>query len=315
MLYPLFSALSLGSIYAIVALAFVVVFKASGVLNFALGSLAAAGGLIMASLVGDAALGLAPLAGRNPLAPIAHTAGGWVLNLAAAMALAGLLGLAVERLALRPLRNATAFSAAVLTIGVAIVVDTVARNAPVPRDLAMPWAGTGQDVLGVAVPRSFLVSMAMAAVAFAGVAAFYRTRFGIATRAVAVDREAATAQGIDPGRVTAAAWAMAAALATLGAMAWSMSPRGPGSVNPGQLPDLTFRALPVLVVGGLDSARGALVGGLAIGGLEVLAGEVLSGHIDLLGAGYQQIVPYVVMVVVLLVRPYGLAGTPTIRRV
>jgi branched-chain amino acid transport system permease protein len=315
LLYTGSAALSLGTAYGVVALGFVVVFKASGVLNFAHGSLALVGGLVMASLVTDQALGLAFLAGRNPLAAMADTFWGWGLNLLLAMGLAAVVGLAAERLAARPMRNAPQFATLVVTIGVSVVITTFARNAPVPRGLRVPWSTDAVSVLGAAIPVSYLATVVIGAVTFTAVLAFYRSPFGVATRAVASDAEAAAAQGIDTARVRAVAWALAAALATVAAMVWSFSPRGLGAINPSQLPDLTFRALPVLVVGGLDSASGALIGGLAIGAIEVLAGQYLSGQIGLLGAGYQQIVPYLVMVAVLYVRPYGLRGTPAVRRV
>ncbi|MEO7397761.1 MAG: branched-chain amino acid ABC transporter permease, partial [Ilumatobacteraceae bacterium] len=94
----------------------------------------------------------------------------------------------------------------------------------------------------------------------------------------------------------------------------SMAPTGTGAVAAG-ITGLAFRALPAVILGGLDSVIGALVGGLVIGSAEVFAGEYLASYTTTLGTGYPLIVPYVVMMLVLLVRPYGLFGTPEIRRV
>jgi branched-chain amino acid transport system permease protein len=144
---------------------------------------------------------------------------------------------------------------------------------------------------------------------------FFRTRTGIAMRAVAFDQETALAQGISVGRVFAIAWGAGAALALVAAVCYSVSPpSGTGVVTTG-LSGLALRALPAVILGGLDSVQGALAGGIAIGLAEVFAGSYLSEYTNTLGTGYALVVPYVVMLLVLLVRPYGLFGTPEIRRV
>lgn len=123
------------------------------------------------------------------------------------------------------------------------------------------------------------------------------------------------AQGINVGRVFAIAWGFGAALACLGAVFFGLYPFLPNAISVDQHPILAFRVLPVIVLGGLDSVQGALIGGLIIGAFEIFSGEYLSQYSNELGAGYQQIVPYLVMLVVLLVRPFGLFGTEEIRRV
>ena len=157
--------------------------------------------------------------------------------------------------------------------------------------------------------------MVTAAIAFVAVYFFYRSRMGIAMRAVSQDQEAAMAQGINIGRVFAIAWAAGAALATLGSIFAVQPPvKQTGSVDQ-ETVFVAFRALPAVILGGLDSVQGALVGGLIVGLAEIFAGQYLSSNTDILGAGYPVIVPYVVMIITLLVRPYGLFGTPEIRRV
>jgi branched-chain amino acid transport system permease protein len=114
--------------------------------------------------------------------------------------------------------------------------------------------------------------------------------------------------------VFAVAWGTSAALAALAGVLSSGAPIGTGTVSAG-ITALAFRALPAVILGGLDSVVGALIGGIVIGCAEVFSGEYLADYTDVLGNGYSLIVPYIVMLAVLLVRPYGLYGTPEIRRV
>ena len=134
-------------------------------------------------------------------------------------------------------------------------------------------------------------------------------------RAVAYDQEAAMAQGIKVGRVFAIAWGAGAVLAALGGIFATQPPVSQTGAVEASTALVAFRALPAVILGGLDSVQGALVGGLLIGLAEIYAGQYLSGQTDILGAGYPLIVPYVVMIITLLVKPYGLFGTPEIRRV
>ena len=138
---------------------------------------------------------------------------------------------------------------------------------------------------------------------------------GIAMRAVAYDQETAMAQGINVGRVFAIAWAAGAVLAALGGIFATQPPIAQtGSVQV-ETQFIAFRALPAVILGGLDSVQGALLGGVIIGIAEIMAGQYAAGETGWLGAGYPLIVPYVVMIIGLLIRPYGLFGTPEIRRV
>lgn len=306
---------AIGSIYAVVALGFVLVYKTSNVLNFAHGAIGAAGALMLASLVTDGGLGIGRLEGLNPLTSSAGSVWGWVVNLALAMALAALLGMTIERLAVRPMSGRSQFSVTMATIGVSISLQMFVDRAPIARILRVPWGAQTWEIGGAVVPKSAFAAIAIGVVSFAALAAFNHTRAGLAARAVASDQEAALVQGIDTGRVFSLTWAMAAAFATLAAVAFSFSPRGTGAVNTAATPALFFRALPVIAIGGWDSYLGAYVGGLAVGVIQVATGRLLSDQIDILGAGYPTIIPYVLMVVVLWVRPTGIWGQATIRRV
>ncbi len=123
------------------------------------------------------------------------------------------------------------------------------------------------------------------------------------------------AQGINIGRVFAIAWGAGAVLAALGGLFATQPPvKQTGAVD-AEVSLVAFRALPAVILGGLDSVQGALIGGLIVGTAEIYAGQYLSGQTAWLGSGYPLIVPYIVMIIGLLVRPYGLFGTPEIRRV
>ena len=318
-LQTLVKALALGSVYVIIALGFVIIFKATQVLNFAAGAISMAGAMFMTILVADGGLPFLPF--DNPLAPDPGETPGliqWLVNLLLALAIAGLFGLVVERVAIRPMVGQPLFAMAVITLGIEVAIrpfnlDATALTA---RSLNVPWGAEQWTLGGAAIPKSYIAAMLFAAIAGTIVIIFYRSRLGVAMRAVAFDQEAAMAQGINVGRVFAIAWGLGAALAALGAIVYGMAPFPPGGQVSQEIhPILALRVLPVIVLGGLDSASGALYGGLMIGAAEVFAGEYLSQYNGTLGSGYSTIVPYVVMLIVLLVRPYGLFGTPEIRRV
>jgi branched-chain amino acid transport system permease protein len=131
-------------------------------------------------------------------------------------------------------------------------------------------------------------------------------------RATAFDQEAARAQGINVGRIFSVAWAIGAVLAAVGGIFVSLYPRRTAGVDE-QTAFFAFKAFPAIILGGLDSVGGAVIGGFAIGFAEAFASEYVT--FDFLGAGFAGIVPYVLMLIVLLVKPYGLFGTEEIRRV
>ena len=311
----LIGGLGLGSVYAVAAIGFAIVYRATGVLNLAAGTIGATGALILASLIGDGGFGIAALAGANPLRPFADGLAGWLVNLVLAMLLAALVGIAAERVAVRPLLGRPEFTVTVATIGVWISLGTIVDQAPIPRDLRIPWSSDTWSLGPATITVSSVVSIVIGVLAFVSLAAFNRTRTGLAMRAVASDPEAAAAQGIDNRRVFATTWALAASLATVAAVAFSFAPPGQGSIATSQTPALFTRALPAIALGGWDSTNGAYLGGLIIGVVQVGAGRWLSGYTDTLGAGYSATLPYLLMMVVLLVRPAGAFGAPVIRRV
>jgi len=300
--------LAQGSIYALIALGFVLVFKATQTVNFAQGAIALIGAYLVSLVLIDWEVPGRWLGGNRYVV--------WFSAIITAAIIAALLGLLIERLVIRPMIGEPLFSIAVITLGLEAILRTIGFDAVSinNRNLGIPWGATGFEIGGAFIYWTWVFCLAAVAFAFAGVYLFFRTRTGIAMRAVAFDQEAAMAQGINVGRVFAIAWGASAALALLAAVCASMTPFGGGTVTAGTV-TLAFRALPAVILGGLDSIQGALIGGLAIGLAEVLAGAYLGKYTPTLGVGFQLIVPYAVMLLVLLVRPYGLFGTPEIRRV
>lgn len=314
-------SLALGSVYALIALGFVLIFKATEVVNFAHGALAMIGALFISFMVADENL---PIIGfftevENPI----YRLGGpewlrWGLSVIVALCFVALLGLLIERIAIRPMIGEPLFAVAVITLGLEVALRVMANDAVKIqfRSVNAPW-GSGGFKIGDSqfVNWSYFAAMITAALAFVAVFIFFRTRTGISMRAVAHDQEAAMAQGISVGKVFAIAWAAGAVLAALGGFFSTQPPADQTGAIDAETSTIAFRALPAVILGGLDSVQGALVGGLLVGSAEIFAGQYLSGQTGWLGVGYPLIVPYVIMVITLLVRPYGLFGTPEVRRV
>jgi branched-chain amino acid transport system permease protein len=226
--------------------------------------------------------------------------------------LIALLGLGVERSVIRPMIGRPVFAIAIITIGLDIILRTVAHAyiGPLVRHVEDPW---GREMLTVGMLRMeqrHLAAVITAAVLVALLFLFFRyTRMGLAMRAVAEDQEAALAQGVSVGAVFAVSWALAAGLA---AVAGSFAAAGVSVDN--TFWPIALYALPVIILGGLDSLPGAVLAGVVIGVLRSLA-DNYPDALSWLGSNPSVIVPWLVMVLVLVVRPYGLFGTPEVERV
>ena len=270
-----------GVMYSLVALGFVLIYKASGVFNFAQGS-----------LVFFAALTFVGLTEHGLSFPVA---------LAVTLVVMIVLGLLIERLVLRPLVNQPQISLFMATIGLSNVrgLELGIQDEPIK------WLS---DTAGINVSKFDLVAAGIAAVLVAGLGLFFsRTRIGRALRAVADDHQAALAVGIPLQQIWGIVWAVAGFVALVAGMLW-------GARNGVQFA-LTFvalKALPVLILGGFESIPGAIVGGLIIGATEKLAEVFLGPHV---GGGIEGWFPYVLALLFLLVRPEGLFGEKIIRRI
>ncbi|MET9098913.1 branched-chain amino acid ABC transporter permease [Streptomyces antibioticus] len=289
------AGLALGAVYALVALGFVVVFKASGVLNFAQGSLLLFGGYLVAVLHDD--LGFA---------------GALALAVLATAALAG----ALDRLLLQrgdPDPRA-AHVQTIVTIGVDIVLltDLSRRIGGDLLSLGDPWGDAVTRLGPVTVADSRIAAIVVSAVAIGSVFALFRyTSWGLALRAAAEDTEAAALMGVRLSRVRTLAWCLAGALAALAAVFLAAFPAPGLERTTGQI---ALKAFPAAILGGLASPPGALAGSLLIGLTEALAAGYQS-ELHVLGEGFGDVAPYAVMVAVLLVRPTGLFGAKGAARV
>jgi branched-chain amino acid transport system permease protein len=283
-----------GVMYALVALGFVLIYKASGVFNFAQGAMVFFAALTYVSLVER----------------------GWNFWLALLVTLAIMvaLGVATERIVLRPLVNQPQITLFMATIGLAFVLEGLSQllwgSQPHGLELGIPdvpmeWLSQKWNI-NISQFDVFAAFVAGGLVAVLGVF-FQKTRIGRALRAVADDHQAALAVGIPLQHIWAIVWAVAGFVALVAGLMWG--------VRNGVQFALTFvalKALPVLLIGGFESIPGAILGGLIIGATEKLA-EVYVG--PMVGGGIESWFAYVVALLFLLVRPEGLFGEKHIDRV
>jgi branched-chain amino acid transport system permease protein len=278
---------SLGCIYALIAIGFVMVFKATGVVNFAHGSILLLGAYVAARVVPDVGFWPAMAAG------------------AAAAAVAAAL---VDVVLMRRLRTGDRGTAAIVTLGVDILLATelTRRLGAEILPSGAPWGPRVAHIGELAIPQARVAAGVVALVLISAFAlTLQRTDLGVAMRAAAADGRTAALMGVRLNRVAAGAWALAGALAAVAGVFFTSFP-SPGVDNTTGLAALA--AIPAAVLGGLDSLFGALVGGLIVG----LVATYASGYQDelsFLGRGLSDVAPYAVMLLVLLVRPCGLFGT------
>ena len=285
------SGLAIGLMYALIALGFVLVYKATDAINFAQGEFVMLAGFVAALVLGIRG------------APV-------LLAVAAALAVMVVFSFALERIVLRPLLGRPVVAVIMATIGLAAILRglppiTVGGGT---RALSLPIGDTPFvlgpaslppiQVLGVVVTLLFLAIFAWF---------FLKSRMGVAMRAVADNQQVATAMGINVERYFALAWAMAGTVSALGGVIWG-SMLGVDIY----LSTVGLKVFPVVILGGLDSIVGAVVGGLIIGLVESLAAGYLDPYV---GGGTKDFAPYVVMIIALMFRPYGIFGTHRIERV
>jgi len=284
------SGLSVGAIYALTAVGFVIVYKATRVINFAIGELMMIGAYLFFGLAAQAELPF------------------W-LAIPIALAGTGLLAAIGERLVFRRLIGESPISSFMITIGIASILVGVVEIVWTAESRSLPeflpdkpfFVPVGADEAFVASKNAwgFMIS---AATLFAIVTAFRSWRGGVALRATAADGQAAYSIGINVPRVYSFAWGLcgvtaAAAGILVGSIAGISSAMGA----------LGLSVIVVVIVGGLDSIGGALAGGLLVGWLESMASWSLGGE-------YKQIATFLVLLMMLMVKPYGLFGTHEIER-
>lgn len=299
-LEALVRGLGIGSVYAMLALGFVIIYKATRVVSFAQPAFMVTGAVITSYLV--PALGFVLFTGLS-----------FLISVTVAALATAVLALVLERVAVRPMVGKAVFTIAIITLGIDVAVRVVANGyiGNGSRSVNFPWGIETFEVLGISVQIRHAVMMATVTVLVLALLVFFqRTRFGLAMRAAAFDQEAAMTQGISVGSVFATSWALAGALA---AIAGSLLVTGSGVDQSTWL--IALIALPAIILGGLDSLAGAVIGGLAVGVTQQLVGSYSRDVAPWLGDNVASVAPYGLMLLVLLFRPYGLFGTPEVRRV
>ncbi|MCU0300150.1 MAG: branched-chain amino acid ABC transporter permease [Candidatus Nanopelagicales bacterium] len=295
------TGLGTGAVYGLLAVSFVIIFRATGVLNFAQPGLLILGAFFCSYFA--VSIGLP-----------------FFLAVVLAMGVVALIGIVVERIAIRPMVGRPVFAAALVTVGLFTILlilafrlfDSVARTVNDPWQLNQVCLVAGET--GCAIPvfhntiARFVISMAVL-----GALGWWltRSRIGLAMRATSLDQETALAQGIDVGRIFSLSWAIGGALAALSGILLAAN----GSVV--QATDALFAlvVLPALIIGGIDSIKGAVVGGLLVGLISSITSTYQPVYAPWLGPNFENVAPYLVMILVLLIRPYGLYGTKEVQRV
>lgn len=292
-----FAGLALGCNYALVALGFTIIFKASEVINFAQGEFLLLGTYVVSVAMFSSGLN-------------------FFLAVLIGMIVTVAIGLVFERLVLRPMIGRPPFTIIMVTIGLNVLLleaVTLAVGGRLPRSPAPFDFTAGFTVGGVEFGSNALATIVVTALVCAALYAFMRyTRYGLAMRATAIDQEAAQAMGIKVSRVYALAWAIAGALATIGGIFLAAANNTTFDTSLG---NIALVAFPAIILGGLDSIPGAVVGGIVIGLIYELTQGYASHLAPVLGTGFGVVVPYLVMILVLLARPYGLFGTRKVERV
>ena len=285
----LMSGLSMGSIYALVALGFVLIYKATSILNLAQGEFLMVGAYVCLSITLDF--------GLNFFASFILT-----------MIFSVILGLAVERLVLRPLIGEPIISVIMVTLGLTYILRGL---------VIMIWGNDIRqfnifpeqpvDFWGVKLTYLYIYSLGISLVLLTVFALFFKhARTGIFMRAVADHQTAAQSMGISVKGVFAMSWCIAAVVSSIGGILV-------GNIA-GVGVDLSYiglKVLPAVILGGLDSILGAIIGGLIVGVLEFLS----AGYLDPYIPAINEVFPFIVLVLVLMIKPYGLFGTEEIERV
>ena len=292
-----FAGLAFGFQLALVALGFVIIYKATHVINFAQGGFVVLGAFLAYNFTQTWDLP-------------------FLVAVALSVAITASVGIAFEALALRRMVGQPVFAVIMITIGLLIIINQVVTRIWGFTDLDMgdPWGLERVEVADVTLLVKDIWTIVITGVVLVMFFAFFRySSLGIAMRATALDQEAALAQGISARKVFIASWGIAGAVAALAGVTLGA---GAGSVQIG-IGFVALAAFPAMILGGLDSPGGAVVGGIVIGLTQLwTAGyQNKDWFPDWLGANFHVVMPYVVMILILLVRPYGLFGTKEVRRV
>ena len=285
------TGLLVGGIYGLVALGFVLIYKSTRIFNFAQGELLMLGAFFCWAMIEQI---------HMPL---------WASFLSTVIFAVG-VGFAIERVVLRPMIGQPILAIIMMTLALSFFLSGL---------ITLVWGGTwkvypefmpmgGINLLGFTISQQHLYSFIVALLAFGAFTIFFqKSRHGLAMRATAEDHQVARSSGIKVTLIFGLTWGIAALISAVGGVLL-------GTINGINLTlgQIGLKAIPAALIGGLESIGGAIVGGILIGVLESLA----AGYIDpLVGGGVKEIFPYVILVIVLLFRPYGIFGLKRIERI
>jgi len=285
------TGIATGGVYGLIALGFVLIFKATGILNLATGAIMTLGAYICLTVLGQFG------------APF------WLAFLCT-LGFAVLLGIVLERIILRPLIGEPIISVVMVTIGLSSILQGLTHMIWSPEYRSFPEIFPPEPLdLGFAiVPSGLLWGFIFAAIGtIIFILIFKLTRTGVAMRATASDQQAALSMGISVRWIFALSWSYGAVAAVIGGIVI-----GNISGISIYLGDIGLKVLAVIILGGLDSIGGAILGGLIIGILENLTGLYLD---PLFGGGVKDVAPFIILVLIIMIRPYGLFGKKIIERV
>ncbi len=285
------NGLLVGLMYSLVALGFVLIFKATSIINFAQGDLVMFAGYVAAVVLSIKGMSM------------------WVMVPVLVVSMVA-LGFILERGILRPMVGQPIVSVIMVTIGLSFALQGLVSMlwGASTRELPLPVRFDPYVIGPVFVSPINLLAAGIAIAFLIGFGLFFtRSRLGVAMRAVADDQQAAMVVGIRVPRVFALSWAISGMAAAAGGLIWG-NMLGVDTL----LALVGLKVFPVVILGGLDSIAGAIVGGLIMGAVESLA----AGYLDpFVGGGTKDFIPYVLMIIVLFVKPYGFFGHETIERV
>ena len=319
----LLGGLMAGVLYSLVALGFALIFKASGVFNFAQGAMVLFAALAVARLAEKVPLWEAQISSRLGISPILEGIPPLWVAVPLAMVIMVALAWLIERLVLRPLVNQEAVALLMATLGVSYFLDGFGQTVwgsdiysielGIPKEPVTILENLFQG--GILVNKEDFVAAIVAAALVAALALFFqKTATGRALRAVADDHQAAQSIGIPLHRIWVIVWSVAGLVALVAGVIWGSKLGVQFS-----LAQVALKALPVVILGGFTSVTGAVVGGLIIGVgekmAEVFLGPVLVKAFDLAGGGIENWFAYMLALLFLLVRPEGLFGEKHIDRV
>lgn len=284
------AGITVGSIYSLIAIGVVLIFKSSGVINFAQGSMAMIGAFIAYSFVAKL---------RVPIA----------FSLLITFLISAAIGIVIERFVLRYLTGASLLSIIIITLGITYIMDGGALAIWGSSNFTFPklFPAFSLELGGIKISSVYLWSFITAMVLLVIFLLFFKySNMGLAMRASADNQKVAIVLGISSRKVLSLTWIITSIVATAGGIL--LASISALHVNLSYIGLIVF---PVVILGGLDSIAGATIGGLIVGVLEAISGVYIAPY---LGGAFQQVAAYLLLLIILMVKPYGLFGTKTIER-